>query len=309
LREAGIACAFSHGHAILNDHHGPGTTTGPGHEDIMRDIQRRLEQLGLRPQKRLGQHFMVNPHVLAQLADAAMLAASDAVLEIGAGLGALTAVLAERSHRVVAVEIDSALASALWVDFADAPNVEIVEGDILALPPSDLMGMDADSYKVVANVPYYITSPIVRHLLEASAPPALAALTVQREVADRMAAPPGKMSVLSVSVQVYGRIEVIGRIGKGTFYPPPGVESAIVRITPHPAPLLAQEERERFFRVVRAGFSQRRKQLKNSLSAGLHLPMAQVMDWLAGAEIAPERRAQTLSVAEWLHVTRTAPIE
>lgn len=276
---------------------------------MIMDIRRRLDQLGLRPQKHLGQHFMTNPQTLARLADAASLTADDAVLEVGAGLGALTAVIADRARRVVAVEIDPALASALWVDFAEMPGVEVVEGDILALTPSELMGRDADNYKVAANVPYYITSAIVRHLLEADAPPALVVLTVQREVADRMAAPPGDMGVLSVSVQVYGQIETVGRVGPGAFYPPPEVESAIVRITPHPIPLLPPEMRDLFFRVVKAGFSQRRKKVKNSLAAGLHLPVEQVTAWLTDSGITPDRRAQTLSVMEWLAVARTVPFE
>lgn len=275
----------------------------------MLDIRRRLDRLGLRPQKRLGQHFMVNPQTLDRLADAATLTPDDAVLEIGAGLGALTSALAERARRVVAVEIDAALASALWVDFVETPSVEIVEGDILALSPSELMGRDAHGYKVVANVPYYITSAIVRHLLEADTPPTLVVLTVQREVADRMAAAPGEMSILSVSVQVYGKIEIVGRIGPGAFYPPPEVDSAIVRITTHAPPLLTPEERRRLFLVVRAGFSQRRKQLKNSLAGGLHLSMEEIVAWLNKADIASERRAQTLSVTEWLVLARSAPIE
>jgi 16S rRNA (adenine1518-N6/adenine1519-N6)-dimethyltransferase len=197
----------------------------------------------------------------------------------------------------------------LWVDFAETSGVEVVEGDILALTPSELMERDADNYKVVANVPYYITSAIVRHLLEADAPPTLVVITVQREVADRMAAPPGEMGVLSVSVQVYGQIETVGRVGPGSFYPPPEVESTIVRITPHPIPLLPPETREQFFRIVKAGFSQRRKQLKNSLAASLHLPASRVTAWLTESGIAPERRAQTLSVMEWLAVARTVPFE
>lgn len=271
----------------------------------MRDTLRRL---GLTPKKSLGQNFMANPAVLNRLADGADLAPNDAVLEIGAGLGALTAVLAERARRVVTLEIDGRFIPRLREQFAARPHVEIVQADILQADLNKLMGNDAADYKVVANLPYYITSPIIRTLLEGPAPPVLLVITVQYEVARRMAATPGEMSLLAVGVQFYGQAHLVSRLKPGVFYPRPGVESAIVRIDPHPGgPPLPPAERDRFFRVVRAGFSQPRKQIKNSLAAGLHLEPQIVVHWLREAGIDPSRRAETLSVGEWLALHRTAP--
>jgi 16S rRNA (adenine1518-N6/adenine1519-N6)-dimethyltransferase len=244
---------------------------------------------------------MVDPAALEHVAAAADLAPDDAVLEIGAGLGVLTEVLASRAGRVVAVELDQRLIAALRARFGPEAGVEIVYGDILRLDPASLMGADAGRYKAIGNVPYYITSAIVRHLLESNAPPALLVLTVQREVAERMAARPGDMSLLAVSVQVYGQVSVVERLKPGVFWPRPDVESAVVRIEPHVEPpvVLAPEERADFFRVVRAGFSQKRKQLRNSLSAGLRLEADQVAERMQIAGIDPRRRAETLSLQEW----------
>ncbi len=264
-----------------------------------------LDQLGVVPKKSLGQNFMVEPGALRRLADAAEVGADDAVLEVGAGLGALTEVLAGRARRVVALEIDDRFIPALRQRFAGQPNVEVVLGDVLEADLAALMGPDAGAYKVVANLPYYITSAILRHLLENPAPPHLLALTVQREVAERIAAGPGKMSLLAVSVQFYGRPRVMARLKPGSFYPPPGVESAIVQIEPHPGgPLLPPGEAPGFFAVARAGFSQPRKQLKNSLAAGLRVDAGTASGWLAAAGIDPRRRAETLSLEEWLALYR-----
>jgi 16S rRNA (adenine1518-N6/adenine1519-N6)-dimethyltransferase len=256
-----------------------------------------LTQHNLRPSKRLSQNFMVDANALARMAEVADLSADDVALEVGAGLGYLTRVLAERAGRVVAVEVDERLVPLLRKEMAVYPNVALVTGDMLELEPGQLV--ESAPYKVVANVPYHITSALLRHLLECAHPPALLVLTVQREVAERMSASPGEMSLLAVGVQFYGNVEKVAHLKPGTFYPRPGVESAIVRVKPHAAPLLSPAEREGFFRVARAGFSQRRKQLKNSLSSGLGLPGEQIVMRLEAAGIDPTRRAQTLSLAEW----------
>ncbi len=267
------------------------------------DTRRTLDLLGLDPKKSLGQNFMVERNALLRMADAADLAADDAVLEIGAGLGALTEVLAERARRVVAVEIDERFTGYLRDRFAMQPQVAVVQADILEADLAALLGTDAARYKVVANLPYYITSAILRYLLESPTPPALLALTVQREVAERITAAPGAMSLLAVSVQFYGRPRIAARLKPGNFYPRPDVNSAILRVDPHPGgPPLPPDEADRFFEVVRAGFSQPRKQVKNSLAAGLTRDPTEVIAGLEAAGIAPTRRAETLSLAEWLAV-------
>ena len=271
----------------------------------IQDTQDTLARLGIEPKKSLGQNFMVEQNALLRLADAADLAADDTVLEVGAGLGALTAVLAERAGRVVAVEIDQRFVAHLERRFHDQPHVEIVEVDMLATPPAALLDDDADNYVVVANLPYYITSAVIRHLLEANHPPRRLVLTVQREVAQRITAAPGNMSLLAVSVQYYGRPELVTRLSRGNFYPRPNVESAVLRIDPHPAgPPLPPEQTAQFFRVVRAGFSQPRKQVKNCLAAGLPLDKDSVLHCLEAAGLDPRRRAETFSVGEWLTITR-----
>jgi 16S rRNA (adenine1518-N6/adenine1519-N6)-dimethyltransferase len=269
-------------------------------------IRHTLERLGVEPKKSLGQNFMVQPAVLERMADAANLSPADTVLEVGAGLGALTEALAGRARRVVALEIDGRFIPALEERFADRPHVEIVRADALEADLAALLGEDAADYKVVANLPYYVTTAILRCLLESDVPPRLLVLTMQREVAERIAARPGAMSLLAVSVQVYGAARVVSRLKPGVFYPRPGVESAIVRIDPHPEPPLKPDERGRFFRIVRAGFGQPRKQIKNSLAAGLRVDGERVVDWLQTTGIDPRRRAETLSVGEWLALLRAA---
>ncbi len=271
---------------------------------MTRDI---LARLGIDAKKSLGQNFMVDEGALRRMADAAELSPDDAVLEIGAGLGALTAVLAGRARRVVALEIDSRFIGELERRFGAEPRVEVSQGDILEIDLGALMGPDAPAYKAVGNLPYYITSAIIRALLESATPPQLIVMTVQYEVAERLSAHPPDMSLLAVGVQFYGTPRIVGRLPADVFYPRPTVESALVRVTPHrEGPPLPPAERRAFFRIVRAGFSQPRKQLRNSLSAGLHLEPGAVVNWMSKAGLDSTRRAETLALAEWLALYRTA---
>ncbi len=260
-----------------------------------------LQLYNLSPKKSLGQNFLVGEGALGRVAAAADLTGSDAVLEIGPGLGALTHHLADAAGRVVAVELDRRLIPILEAQFADLDKVELVEGDILDLDPAALMG---GSYKVVANLPYYITAAILRHLLEASTRPQLMVLTVQLEVARRLTAKPGDMSLLAVSVQFYGKVRRVARLKAGSFYPRPEVDSAVIRVDIDPEPLVSVPDEGSFFRVVRAGFSQKRKQLRNSLRGGLSLPAAQAEAALEAAGIDARRRAETLSLEEWASLSR-----
>ena len=268
-----------------------------------------LRAYGLQPKKSLGQNFLVDPSGLEKVMQAAGLSPEDTVLEIGAGLGSLTVLLAQTVRRVIAVEIDRGLIAPLTEAVGEYDNVQIVEGDILKIPPEELSLGEA--YLVVANIPYYISSAIIRRLLETQNRPARIVLTVQQEVAERICAKDGKFSLLALSVQVFGVPRIQARITAGCFYPAPDVDSAVLSITLFPQPLIATEELDAFFRLARAGFSQKRKTLRNTLSAGLGLPAVQAESLLAAAEIDPRRRAETLSIAEWGQLTdawkRTQP--
>ncbi len=255
-----------------------------------------LRQFGLRPQRRLGQNFLADEAALGKVAAAAGLAADDTVLEIGPGLGSLTRHLAEAARRVVAVEVDAAILPALESVLKPHPNVEIIRGDILR---TDLAALNLPpGYKVAANIPYNITSAVIRYLLEAADKPALIVLTVQREVAERMCAEPGAMSLLAVSVQFYSRPRIAARIPAGAFYPRPEIDSAVVRLEVLPRPAVEVEART-FFRVAKAGFSQKRKQLRNALAGGLGLSGDEAAALLERAGIDPKRRAETLTLEEW----------
>lgn len=256
----------------------------------------RLRELGLSPSKALGQNFLHDPAIVRRIADNAGIQPGDVVLEIGPGLGILTEELARRAARVVAIELDRQLAG--YLPRVMPPNVEIVEGDALAVDPPRLAGTD---YLVVANLPYSSGTAIVRHLQEADPPPRSLTIMLQREVAERMAAMPPHMSILAVAVQFYGAPSVLFRVGGGAFVPPPRVESAVVRIVSHPPPL-PRSSHEGFFRVVAAGFGQRRKQLANALSAGLFLHRDIVLAALERAGVPFEERAERLGVDDWVRV-------
>ena len=275
---------------------------------MRQDVRRLLREFDLRPKKGLGQSFLVDEGALRRIVEAAELGPHDVVLEVGPGLGGLTRLLAERAGRVVAVELDRRLVDVLRQTLSDLPNVEIVHGDILALDPADLVGrwlsLPGWRYKVVANLPYYITSAVLRHLLTAEVKPKLMVVTVQREVAQRLVAGPGQMSLLAVSVQFYGRPRIVARLKAGAFYPSPQVDSAVVRVDLHERPPVDVDDVDRFFEVVRAGFAQRRKQLRNALSQGLSLPVEGVTEALRRAGVDERRRAQALSLEEWGRVYR-----
>jgi 16S rRNA (adenine1518-N6/adenine1519-N6)-dimethyltransferase len=260
-----------------------------------------LRQHGLRPDKSLGQNFLIDPAALMRVAEAAEVSHTDTVLEIGPGLGSLTRYLALEAKRVVAVELDAELFPALEEVLAPYPNVTIVQGDILKVNPDELM--PESGYLVVANIPYYITSAVIRHLLEATLHPRRLVLTLQKEVAQRITASPGDLSLLALSVQVYGEPKVVAQIPAGAFYPAPKVDSAVVRVDLYPEPRILAPLLDSFFRLAKAGFSQKRKTLRNALSAGLALPKEKVAELLASAGIDPMRRAETLSLSEWEKLT------
>ena len=267
-------------------------------------IRRLLEQWDLRPSKGLGQNFIANPAVLEKIVAAAELSASDVVMEIGAGLGTMTRLLARDAGRVAAVELDRRLIPVLQSELAGLDNVTLTQGDILELDPVALVGGPDIEYKVVANLPYYITSAVLRHLLEGAFKPRRMVLTVQREVAERIVAKPGRMSLLAVSVQFYGCPKLLFRIKPGSFYPVPRVQSAVLRVDVPPMPIVSVEDEGVFFRVVRAGFSQRRKQLRNTLAAGLRQAPAEVAAKMGQVDVDPRRRAETLNLDEWARISR-----
>ena len=256
-----------------------------------------LKQYGLRAHKGLGQNFLQDPLALVKIASVAEIQPKDTVLEIGPGLGSLTRYLALSAKDVIAVELDPNLLPPLRAVLSSYPNVRIVHGDILKLSPKELI--TEKDYLVVANIPYYITSSLIRHLLESDPKPHRIVLTVQKEVAQRICASPGDMSLLALSVQVYGKPRIAARIPAGAFFPAPKVDSAVLNIDIYPSPLIKPEFLDTFFQLIKAGFSQKRKTLRNALSAGLRISPAEAADLLARANIDPQRRAETLSMEEW----------
>jgi len=262
------------------------------------EVKRLLRQSGLKAKKGLGQHFLIDEKALETIVIAAELSSEDIVIEVGPGLGVLTIELARRAGKVIAVEFDTKLASLLKRRLASLPNVNIVNADILKVSPSQLLGGE-NNYKVVANLPYYVTSPILRYFVEASPKPSLMIVMVQKEVGTAIAASPGKMSLLAISLQVYSKPKIISYVSSQSFYPQPKVDSAIVRFDLFPEPAVKIADIDGFFKVVRCGFSSPRKQLRNSLAHGLEVKPAEVGLLLEKARIEPQRRAETLSLEEW----------
>ena len=256
-----------------------------------------LKHYGLRAHKGLGQNFLQDPLALERIVEAADIQPSDHVLEIGPGLGSLTRYLAAAAKEVVAVELDSNLLLPLEKILSPYDNARVIQGDILKLSPGELI--NEINYVVVANIPYYITSAVIRHLLESDKKPRRIVLTVQREVAQRICAKPGDMSLLALSVQVYGKPRIAARIPAGAFFPAPKVDSAVLCVDIYPSPLIKPEILDTFFQLIKAGFSQKRKTLRNALSSGLRISPSEAENLLRRASIDPQRRAETLSIEEW----------
>ena len=246
------------------------------------------------PKKSLGQHWLKDPEILADIAEAAELTSDDVVLEIGPGLGTLTSRLLARANSVTAVEFDADLARKLPGQFP-GKKLTVVNQDILQFDLNQL----PKNYKVVANVPYYITSKIVEKLMTAENKPSIAVLLVQKEVAERIAAEARNMSILSVSVQIFAEAELDIEVPRQFFTPPPKVDSQVVVLRTRNNPLITPEDQRGFFRIVKAGFSAKRKKLRSSLSGGLGIDKSAVEELLKNAGISPDARAEDLAIEDW----------
>lgn len=265
----------------------------------------QLQNLGIEPKKSLGQNFLVDTGAAERIVDAVGVETNDLVFEIGAGTGALTRSLLKQAGHVIAIELDPRLVETLRDIFKRSTHLTVVHADALEADFVALAAAHAPTntgVRFVGNLPYYITSAIVRRILESGLAWKSIVVTVQLEVAQRMVAKPGDMGLLSVATQLYSQAELLTRLPPGAFYPQPGVESAVVRLTPHPAPLFDQSEV--LFKLARAGFSQRRKQLINTLSTGVGLSKIDAAELLLRAKVQPSRRPETLTVAEWIRLSQ-----
>lgn len=269
-----------------------------------RVVRHLLHRHGLRPNKGFGQHLLEDRAALEAMVEAAEIGATDTVLEVGAGMGVLTVALAERARRVVAVELERDILPVLRETTARFQNVEIIARNLLDVHPEEVFGQAP--YKLVANLPYYITAPTLRHFLEAANRPARLVVMVQKEVAERMVAAPRDLSLLGLSVQFYGQARLVRIVPSTSFFPPPKVDSAIVRVDIHHEPPLDPTLRRVLFGIAHAGFAERRKQLHNTLARNLRVPRETIEAWLAATDIDPTRRAETLSVDDWVRLARAA---
>lgn len=290
-------------------------------------IKNLLKARGIYPSKKLGQNFLISRMVLKKIIETADIQKTDTILEIGPGIGTLTQELAKKAGKVIAIEKDKKLVEILKETLKDFKNVEIINGDILkmnkeqrtikkkgcSLPAPSAKpfsgftvhcSLFAD-YKVVANLPYYITSPVIRKFLEIGNPPSQMILMIQKEVAQRIVAKPPKMSILTISVQFYAKPEIISYVSKNSFWPPPQVNSAVIKIVPRYSAYRSALFSERFFRIVKAGFSHPRKQLAKNLINELELNRENTCQWLLKNKINPTQRAETLNLQDWLNLAKT----
>jgi len=279
-----------------------------GSDSLLAQTRKLLRRFGLKARKGLGQHFLVDDAVMETVVTSAELTPDDIVIEVGPGLGIMTDELAKRAGWVIAIELDNKLAGILRKTLTH-DNVVILNEDVLGTDPKKLLQEQGKfpetlrPYKVVANLPYYITSPVLRHFLETSVKPEVMVVMVQKEVAEVIVAGPGKRSVLSISVQFYGKPGIVAHVPATAFYPAPEVDSAVVKIDVYSRPPVDVDE-EGFFRLVRAGFTASRKQVANSLAQGLQLPKNGVLSLLEKANIDPRRRAETFTLEEWAALWR-----
>ncbi len=270
-------------------------------------IKELLAKQGGKPSKKLGQNFLIEPKVIEKIIAAANISKQDTVLEIGPGIGTLTTALAEKAGKVIAIEQDDAMIEILQTTLKNYNNIEIIRGSAL-----DTYALPATPYKLVANIPYYITSPIIRKFLESPQQPESLTLMVQREVAQRICTKAPNMNLLAVSVQFYATPAIITTVPKGCFWPSPNVDSAVIQIIPNQPPqgktLRIQTlhiNPDAFFSIVKAGFSAPRKQLAGNLADGLNKEKSWVATWLAQNNINPKQRAETLSMQDWINLANS----
>lgn len=268
--------------------------------NLREETQNLLKKYHIRPSKGLGQNFLVDRTAVKEVVKAAGLKPGDTVLEIGPGLGILTKELAGKAKRVIAVEKDRKMIGILEDTLNSFDNIEVIQGDILK---TDLT-LDK-RYKVAANLPFYLTAPVIRKFLESRLPPKEMVFIIQKEVGQRICAKVPDMNLLAVSVQFYAEAEIISYISKESFWPQPKVDSAIIRIVPQSNSIRKNINTDLFFKIVKAGFSQPRKQLLNNFSKGLKIDRESIMAWLAENGVKPERRAETLSMEEWINLAKS----
>ncbi len=271
---------------------------------LLNTIKKELDALGIKPKKSLGQNFLVNEGVYKKIVAALEIRSGDTIVEVGPGLGTLTGYLAESGAKIIAVEKDRRLIDWLKKKFKAFSNrIEAIEDDILRMDIKKL-GIRENDYKVVGNIPYYITSRLIRNILEDWPSPKLVVLMLQKEVAQRIVAKPPNMSLLAVSVQYYAEPKIISYVSAGSFYPPPEVDSAIVKLATRNLELGTSEVKN-FFKVAKAGFAGKRKQLINNLAAGLKISKQEIQQKLSLIDINPQRRAETITIEEWQKITNS----
>jgi len=254
---------------------------------------------GIKPLKRLGQNFLIDKNVVKKVIKAAELHSKDIVLEVGPGIGALTKEIAKKAGKVIAVEKDPRMVKILIENLKEFKNIEIINKDILKNYELRIMNYE---YKIVANLPFYITAPVIRKFLESKYPPEEMVLIVQKEVAQRICSKPPKMNILAVSVQFYAKPKIISYISKKSFWPSPKVDSAIIKIVPQKK--YKDIDIDLFFKVVKAGFAHPRKQLANNLSKMLKLDKKEISSLLLKNDVQPTQRAETLTINNWIQLTK-----
>jgi len=266
-----------------------------------------MTELGIRPNKGLGQHFLFERGLVERMVRQASVSEDDTVLEIGPGLGILTSELLRKADRVVAVELDRSLAAHLRAAFGDLPDFELVHGNALSLSSDELVP-PGEPFDVVANLPYSVGTAILRHLLEQPRKPRRLTVMLQKEVAERLTAQPPDMSILGVATQFFAEPRLAFTVPPEAFIPPPKVDSAVVLLDVRDEQPLPEASQPLFFKIVNAGFRQKRKQITNAIADVLQVPKSDIAAWLEASGVAPTRRAETLSVDEWVTLTRSAPL-
>ena len=277
----------------------------------VKNVENLLKNYGIRPSKKMGQNFLIDEKTFDKILEAADLSKNDIVLEIGPGIGNLTAKLAQKAKKVLAIEKDKKMCEILKKELKNQniENVQIINEGILKINYDSIAKwLNGCDYKLVSNLPYYITSAVIRKFLEFKKPPESMILMVQKEVAQRICAEPTKMSLLAISIQFYARPKIVSYVSKKSFWPEPKVDSSIIKIIPLKTKS-SEKFTEKFFKVVKAGFSHPRKQLINNLAKELKLEKEKTKEWLLKNKIQPSQRAETLSIECWKKLTKSYTIK